>query len=270
MRFIRFLEKHVVAVLVAVLLFTTGLLVWFSVSGYSSNAQQASLGIAVAGILLAAISSVGSFMQAVETRKQREQQERPYVLAYFDGDSSGAIYFIIENAGNSPALGVHVSFDPAPVDFAGRSLNEVSLFQNAIGFLPPGKRHQQIIDVGHKLLADDMPMAFKVSVDYKTIYGDIENEIHQHDLSYLKQATAPRKSTEDYLKSVSNELRDLNRLVRRVVGTAAGGGSLLVETPDRYHHRVELLHRSLAQDTTQPRWKAILSSILRQVLKVLD
>ena len=103
----------------------------------------------------------------------REAQERPNVIAYFDPAANGVIYFVVNNSGNSPAVNVEVRFDdPAPIDFANRPLDQVSLFQKPITFLPPGQQFRQLVDVGHKLLADDRPTVFRTTVLYESVEHD--------------------------------------------------------------------------------------------------
>ena len=210
------------------------LIIWFLVADFLPIAVEVSIGIAMISALFSAISAFANLLQAVEVQKQRESQERPYVIAYFDAESNGVIYFVIENSGNSPALNVTVKFNPAPIDFGGRPLNQVSLFEKPISFLPAGKSLRQLVDVGHSFLADGKPTKFSVAISYTSIHHAIYQESTEHDLAYLKQATRPGKSVEDNLESISKELEGLARLLKHV----CHGDSILVESPDQYHARL--------------------------------
>jgi multidrug efflux pump subunit AcrB len=224
------------SIIIATLLFFAlgALIISFLVSGFVPTSVELSIGIAAISALFSAISAFANLLQAVEVQKQRESQERPYVIAYFDAESNGVIDFVIENSGNSPALNVTVKFNPAPIDFSGRPLNQVSLFEKPISFLPVGKSLRQLVDVGHSFLADGKPTKFSVSLSYTSIHHEIYRESAEHDLAYLKQATRPGKSVEDNLEAISKELEGLARLLKGV----CHGDSVLVESPDQYHARL--------------------------------
>ncbi len=237
---------HRSIIIVTALLVAVGaLLIWFLVAGSSPTTANASIGIAAISIMLAAISSIANLLQAVEVQKQREGQERPYVIAYFDGTSDGLVFFVVENFGNSPALNVTVQFNPAPIDFAGRPLNRVSVFEKPISFLPPGKSLRQAVDVGHRFLAEGKPTVFVVSISYTSVQHDVYQESTEYDIVYLKQATLPRKSEAENLESISKKLDDLVSLLK----SAQGMNSFLVETPSQYHDRLE---RELSQTDNEP------------------
>ena len=190
-------------------------LFWFLSDGFSPEKERVAIGIAVVSAFFSAISAMSSLIQAVETQKQRENLERPYITAYFDGSSSGALYFFIENSGNSPALDVSFKFNPSPIDFSGRPLNEISLFSNPISFLPTGKIIRQIVDASYRFLEDEKPLKYQVTIKYSSIFGDSFEHSYQYDLEYLKQVTLPRKNADDYLKDISIELGELTRLIKK-------------------------------------------------------
>lgn len=226
---------------ITVLLFAiTILLFWFLAAGFSPDNERMTIGIAAITAFLAAISAIATLLQAVETQKQRENLERPYVTAYFDGTSSGALYLVIENSGNSPAIDVCFNFDPPPIDFAGRHLNEVSLFSNPISFLPATKIIRQIIDAGYRFLEDGKPTKFKVAIKYSSIFGDTYDDLIEHDLEYLKQATVPGKTIEDHLKKISEELGELTQLIKN----AQGSSPFLIETPAENSSRMNQLRNN--------------------------
>jgi len=222
-------------ILITVLLFGVAILLfWFLAAGFSPDNERMTIGIAAITAFLAAISAIATLLQAVEVQKQRENLERPYITAYFDGTSSGAVYFVIENSGNSPAIDVSFEFDPPPVDFAGRPLSEVSLFSNPISFLPAGKMIRQIIDAGFKFLEEGKPTKFKVAIKYSSIFGDSFDDLIEHDLEYLKQATVPGKTVEDHLKKISEELDNLTKIIKN----AQSSSPFLIESPGEHSSRM--------------------------------
>jgi hypothetical protein len=236
-RVLNWVSRRGVFLTIALLFAVVILLFWFIIAGFSPNAERTIIGIASITAFLSAISAIATLLQAVEVQKQRENLERPYITAYFDGTSSGALYFVIENSGNSPALDISFKFDPPPVDFRGTPLNEVSLFSNPISFLPTGKVIRQIIGASYKFLEDGNPTKFKVTIKYFSIFSDSFDQTIEHDLEYLKQVTLPRKTTEDYLKNISKGINELTIAIKN----AQGLNSFLVETPHEYSSRVRLL-----------------------------
>ena len=236
-RTLQWISRRSVFVITVLLFAVVILLFWFLSAGFSPTNEQAIVGIAAITAFLAAVSAIATLLQAVEVQKQRENLERPYVTAYFDGTSSGAISLVIENSGNSPALDVTFIFDPSPVDFAKRPLNEVSLFSSPISFLPAGKVIRQIIDAGYRFLEEGKPTKFSIAIKYSSIFGDRFNDNIDHDLEYLKQATLPGKTVEDYLKKISEELERLTLHIKN----AQGSTSFLVETPAEYSSRMQQL-----------------------------
>src|SRR5688500_2956931 len=111
------ISRRAVLIITILIIGTGVLLVWFLSSGFSPSTVQISIGIAAISAFLAAISSISNLLQAVETERQRRNQERPYINAYFDAASSSAIYFVVQNSGNAPATNVKLSIDPIPVDY---------------------------------------------------------------------------------------------------------------------------------------------------------
>lgn len=256
---LQWLSRRSIVVVTTLLIAIGILLVWSIVTSFSQTDTRVSIGIATVSAFLAAVSAIATLMSAVEMQKQRESQERPYVVAHLDGASSGLICVFVENFGNSPAQNVTIKFDPVPVDFQGRPLSEVSLFKNPISFMPPGKTFRQAIDVGYRFLAEGKPTNFSVSVSYSSIHGERFSETVPTDLAYLKQATRPEKSVEEQLESLSQEV---HKLVS-VLESARGMNSLLVESPEQYQSR---LQRELGQRENGPKWKIALRSFLQYLL----
>ncbi|MGC1378960.1 MAG: hypothetical protein WA821_22210, partial [Anaerolineales bacterium] len=182
------------------------------------------------------------------------------ITAFFDGTNRGGLYLEIQNVGNSPAINVAFKFEPEPIDFAGRKLSEVSLFQNSISFMPQGKMYRQIIDVGHRFLAEGKPTKYRVRIIYNTISGQLFDESTDYDLAYLKQSTLPGKTTDENLEDISKELKDISN----ILGSVRGTNSLLVETPDEYNARIQAMmdgRRDL------PGWKKLIRKLLESAIE---
>ena len=203
------IAKRGVFIIAVLLLGVSVLFTWFLVTGFSQSQTTIAIGIAAISAVFAAISSIAGLMQATEIQRQRENQERPYITAYFEGTNRGGLYLEIQNAGNSPAVDVIFKFEPEPIDFVGRKLSEVSLFKKPISFMPQGKAYRQIIDAGHKFLADGKPTKYQIKIIYNSVSGQMFDESTDYDLDYLKQSTLPGKTTEENLEDIAKQLKDL-------------------------------------------------------------
>jgi len=198
-------------ILLTLLLFGGAIfLIWVLVAGVSFNDKTTTL-IATISIFFAAVSAFANLLQAVEVQKQREDQERPYIIVYFEATNNGAFYCVIENVGNSPAYDLRIQFKPSPVDYADRPLNEISLFANPITFLPAGKSIRQIIGGTFRFFENNKPIKFSIDITYKSVNGELFPERIEHDLEYLRHTTLPGKLTNDYLKEISEHMKNVVR-----------------------------------------------------------
>jgi hypothetical protein len=233
------ITRHGIFILTVLIIGIGVLLIWFITSGFSSSAAEATIGIAAISAFLAAVSSIANLLQAVETEKQRRNQERPYVSAYFDASSNSAIYFTVQNSGNAPAVKVKIKIDPTPIDFAGRKLNEVTFFSQPIGFLPAGKFVRQMVNIGHKFFEKEKTAIYEIEVEYFSTYGERFTEKLIHNLEYLRQTTVPGKTTEENLSELVKEIKEIKTEFIRIINF----GAILSESPQEQAERLALLVR---------------------------
>ncbi len=208
--FVQWLVRRSTILFTALLFGGAIFLIWVLIAGVSFDEKTTTI-IATISIFFAAVSAFASLLQAVEAQRQREDQERPYVVVYFEASNNGAFYFVIENVGNSPAYDLRMKFTPSPVDFADRPLNEISLFSNPITFLPAGKSVRQIVGSTFRFFENNKPTEFSVDIAYKSVYGGVFSENIVHNLEYLRQTTLPGKLANDYLKEISEHMKDIVR-----------------------------------------------------------
>ena len=180
------IAKRGIFVVAVLLLAVSVLFTWFLVTGFSQSQTTITIGIAAVSAVFAAISSIAGLTQATEAQRQRENQERPYITAFFEGTNKGFLYLEIQNSGNSPAVDVTFKFEPDPINYAGKKLSELSLFNKPISFMPQGKAYRQIIDAGHKFLADDKPTKYQVRIIYCSVSGQLFDERTDFDLEIFK------------------------------------------------------------------------------------
>lgn len=208
--FFQWLARRSTLLITALLFGGAIFLIWVLVAGVSFNDKTTTI-IAAISIFFAAVSAFANLLQAVEVQRQREDQERPYIIVYFEATNNGAFYCVIENVGNSPAYDLRIKFNPSPIDHADRPLNEISLFANAITFLPAGKSIRQIIGATFRFFENNKSIKFSVNITYKSVYGELFSEPVEHDLEYLRQTTLPGKLTNDYLKEIGDQMKDIVR-----------------------------------------------------------
>lgn len=165
--------------------------------------------IAAVSALFAAVSSIGSLMQTVELRKQRETLERPIVYGYFDSSSGGLVSFFIENRGFSAAKNIHITINPVPIDFKGRPINTLSMLSRPISFLQPGKVMQQVIMQSYMFFEEEYPLEYTIKIDYSDLNGEVFSEIFEFDMGCWKDAKIPRKSMKENLEEISRHLKKM-------------------------------------------------------------
>jgi len=217
--FLQWLSKQSILFMSSLLLGIVAIFILFFTSGQPRSIEQVAVGIAAISAFFSSISAIASLSQAAEIQKQREDQERPYIITYFDATNNGALYFVIENNGNSPAYDIKFKFKSAPIDYANRSLDKVSLFNNPITFLPAGKSLRQIVNATFRFFEKDNSTSFSFSVSYRSVSGVYFYEKLEHDLEYLRQVTLPVKTIGEHLGDVSQELKNLSRNIDKLINT---------------------------------------------------
>lgn len=190
--------------ILALVLFSSGAIVIWVIDTDVSQGTSITIKIAAMTALFAALGSFATLIQAVETQKQRESHERPYVIVYFDLTSTGEIYFFIQNIGNSPALNATVIFDdPTPL---GIFRSPLGIKDNPISFLAPSQSIRQLVGYGQSVLQEGNPTKFQITIQYLSANREIYKEKIIHDLSYLWQINFPQRSVEESLDAIAKNL----------------------------------------------------------------
>ncbi len=196
--------------------------------------------ISAVATVLAAIAAFGSWFTVHEMRIDRAERNRPWVLLEFPFNSLGAVYCHLRNMGPGLARNVTLEFDPVPVDFKGRKLTDLPIFQNPIPILSPGAEIRQFFHVGHKLFDKtenkNMPLRFTATVKYEGEGGFREpGAVYHIDLEQYRGVTLPPTTVEEHLGKLERHLR---QLVSRLKGISTLN-SLIVESRREYQERVE-------------------------------
>jgi len=178
------------------------------------NATQAAFGILVLSTTLTAVSSVATYMQALEARRQRENTERPEVAVYFQAAGNHLMYCIIHNLGKLPARNVSVRFDPSPVRNDGKLLQDQSLFAKSIPFLPPNEKYWRHLAPSHTALQMN-PNPFKIHVEYSSSEGVSFTDDFIVDLTIMAEANDPEPPIAHQLGKITNSLDALRKTMEK-------------------------------------------------------
>lgn len=131
----------------------------------------------VSAILVAVTICYAVFTRRLvkETIRTREADLRPYIIV--DTTLRGLrFYLVIRNGGRLPAEKVHFAFDKSVENMWTRKIEEISLFENGIEILMPGKEY--VVSLGPSQLylskeADTVkcPACFSINVEYSYFQG---------------------------------------------------------------------------------------------------
>ncbi len=161
-----------------------------------------------------------------EMKEARDQQTRPYVIAYFTiKEGTGLIYLVLKNIGQSVARDVRFSFDP-PLKTSSEATNEMlakmSFVTEGIQSMPPGYELKTLFDSTVSYLNnEELPQKYRVRIAY---YGGIspEERIDEYvlDISAFWGISYTRETTmKDLVKKVDDIGKDLGRMrqdIRRI------------------------------------------------------
>ena len=167
-----------------------------------------------------------------EMKETRDQQTRPYVIAYFMvKEGTGLIYLILKNIGQGVARNVRFSFDP-PLITSSETINQMlakmSFVTEGIQSMPPGYELKTLFDSTVSYLNnEELPQKYKVRISY---YGGIrpEERIDEYvlDISVFWGLSYTRKTTmKDLVKKtedIGNELSRIRQDIRQIAQTMEG------------------------------------------------
>jgi hypothetical protein len=147
-----------------------------------------------------------------EMKDTRDQENSPYIVAYFEF-SEYEIYLVIENVGKGLANNIKIEFDPELNNsIRGIKINEIPLIKEGIGSMPPNYKIKTFFDGTVKYFNGDFPCKYNATITY---YGGINEtkRTSKHILdirSYYKVMFSHEtnlKDVVDELKKISNSLK---------------------------------------------------------------
>jgi hypothetical protein len=162
-----------------------------------------------AGLTFLVLVAAGyvAWRQAVEARRLREEQARPFVLIDFEAWQT-IIELKITNTGRTLARNVRFEFDPPLAsthdESGGRGpLMELNIFKNGIPSLAPGKDITIFFDRYPARAEKKLPMTYSVHVSYTDTAGKHYSEPFWLDLTmYLGTGGVTRHGLHDIHKQL--------------------------------------------------------------------
>ncbi len=167
-----------------------------------------------------------------EMKEARDQQTRPYVIAYFTiKEGTGLIYLVLKNIGQSVARNVRFSFDP-PLKTSNETINQMlakmSFVTEGIQSMPPGYELKTFFDSTVSYLNnEELPQKYNVRISY---YGGIrpEQRIDEYvldisafwGLSYTRETTM--KDLVKRTEAIGKELSRIRQNIRQIAQTMEG------------------------------------------------
>ena len=92
-----------------VLIALASMVIYFVITGFTQDNTRIAFAIVVLSAVFSAVSAISNFSQTVHMILQREAEERPYLVPYFEKIDDKKAAFIIENVGRTPALSVKLA-----------------------------------------------------------------------------------------------------------------------------------------------------------------
>lgn len=139
-----------------------------------------------------------------EMKETRDQENAPYVVAYFEFDNHD-INLVIENVGKGLAKNVKIEFDPKLVSSIGEDINEISFIKDGIGSMPPKYKLKTIFDstVGY-YGGENFPKKYNAKITYHGGLKEIKrNTEHILDIgAYYNTIFTQKKGFNEVVKEL--------------------------------------------------------------------
>lgn len=182
--------------------------------------QTLGLGVQTLATVIAAVSAGIAARTLANSRKDAEEQNRPFVRVRFkkglENTSRTAIYLVVENIGRTAARDVTVGFEPSLPD-PDTAVNTVVVralhdrFTRAIPTLAPGEKltsvwwTKALSDAGDTVPEDDV----EVRVTYKDLGNRTHLDTFQVTASVLKDETRHKRQESDPHKRLTHAVEDI-------------------------------------------------------------
>ncbi len=192
-------------------------LLHLSTAGVPLWTDIGSLAVLTAQLLVLSAAAAFAGWQVWEARKLREGQSRPFVVIDFEPAAQIFFEIKIRNIGTMLARDVTFQFDPPLESTLDEKpgytpLRELSLFQDGIPSLPPGKEIAVLFDKGPDRLAARLPDSYRVTVSYTR--EPIKHPYREETVLDLKPYWNVRRINRRDIHDVHERLKEISEAVQ--------------------------------------------------------
>jgi hypothetical protein len=193
-----------------------------------TDVAQVALVAAQLGVLVAA--AVIAWRQVEESRRLREEQNRPFVVVDFDCEQGYMMYLEVVNMGTSLAKDVRIEIDPPLESAIDIEVGKLRMLNEGIATLAPGKKYRTFFDMGFRRNEDrpDLPMNYIARVRYSDERGkrSFDETLNLDMDQYMHISTVTRHDLHD----IHGQLERIRKVFEKW-GWGAGRG-LVAMTPE--------------------------------------
>ena len=173
-----------------------------------------SIAVSIVALAIAIAAAAASWVQVREMKRQWREQSQPYVYGEFTTTYQGALLFVLQNRGNSPAFTVEARLEAGP-DGVSEHLLKASLFSSNIRFFPPGDSYRVFAGMGPELLGRRAKAPnCTLELSYQTADGRIISDRIEYDLSYLSGALIPPATEADRMGEIARHLSAIKDVLK--------------------------------------------------------
>lgn len=108
-----------------------------------------------------------------EARRSREEENRPYVIVFFEHKPNGVINLVVKNTGKTLANNISFEFDTPLIYPKSHPLKDSNLIKDGIPSMPPQYEIKAMVEMMNSLEKDseDKYPKFTVTVKYSSSIG---------------------------------------------------------------------------------------------------
>jgi hypothetical protein len=190
----------------------------------------AQVGLVAAQLIVLLGAAFIAWRQVVESRRLREEQNRPFIVVDFDCEEGYMMYLEVVNLGTSLARDVQIEIDPPLESAIDIEVGKLRMLNEGIATLAPGKKYRTFFDMSFRRNEDrpDLPMNYIARVNYSDERGKRSfNETLNLDMDqYMHINTVTRHGLHD----VHGQLEKIRKVFEK--WTSGTGSGVLALSPE--------------------------------------
>ncbi|MES9666456.1 hypothetical protein [Bacillus nitratireducens] len=156
-----------------------------------------------------------------EMKKTREEENRPYVVAYLDSKTNGVVNFVLKNIGKTMALDTKVEVSPRIESPEKMPLSDSNLLNKPIPNIPPQYNYKAFLGMSWDIKdkEKDVYPVYKATVTYKGANDEKTIYVEEYimDLNFESGLLYTREyEVHDLVKSFNEFSKDNNRVLKKI------------------------------------------------------